>query len=152
MQTQFAFKFVYKNTSFDWKLISPTSSTRGEIEKRSVIMPAGSLRLIQNNYKRILCKFWCYLSGSITPDLGLFWAISGHFRKYSAAPMHQWMDILVSLGQEYPTSNISTSVCNPYKYTSAGGVIIFFLLCMCFLPFWITAAPENFFRVVFPSK
>lgn len=155
MQTQFASRFVYNNTSFDWKLISPTSSSRDEIEKRSVFMLAGSLtwlRLIQNNYKRVLCKFWCFLTGSTIPDLGPFLAISGHFGEYRAAPKHQWMDILVSLGWEYPTSNISTSVCNLYKYTNAEGVIIFFLLCTCFLPFWITAAPEKSFRAIFPSK
>lgn len=155
MQTQFAFRFVYKNTTFDWKLITPASSSRGEIGKRSVTMPAGSLTwltLIQTNYKRILCKFWYFPTGSTIPDLGPLWAISGYFREYSAAAMHQWMEILVSLGWKYPTSNTSTSVCNPYKHTNAEGGIVFFLLRTCFLPFWITTAPEKLFRVIFPGK
>lgn len=114
--------------------MSPASSSTGEFGKRPVITLTGPLtwlRLIQNNLhscKTILCKFRVFSPRKYDDSfLGLFLAISGHFREYRAAPMHCWMEILVPLGWEYPTPNISISMCNPYKYINTKSGVFFII-------------------------
>lgn len=73
MYTQFTSRLIYKNISFAWKLISPTSSNTGEIGKRPVITLPGSLtglRLIRNilySYKGLVQIFF-FLPGNTMPD------------------------------------------------------------------------------------